>query len=134
MDVEDLNWRSWLTHGDQYLNAAAPKSKSKPNKFGNSIVYNLLSMSLEGYIMAILDYHKMLPDNHTYTDLLDALEGVLPLDKNLKSRILQLENIQSICSVEKYHRTDPTTDELSDLREAIHEISQMAHDTCSAKA
>ncbi len=121
----DLNWQKWLKNGDQYLMAATPKGEK--SRFGADIRYNLLSLSLEGYIMAILDYHNDLPLNHTYTDLINSLETVIPIDKKLKVRILKYENIQSICSIEKYHRTNPTEEELDDLKGAVTEISKIAH-------
>ena len=34
----------------------------------------------------------------------------------LKARLLKYENIQSICSLEKYHRVHPTEDELAGLK------------------
>lgn len=129
MSRHNLNWQTWLKNGDQYLKAAMP-SGSK-SRFGTDIRYNLLSMSLEGYIMAILDYHHNLPENHTYFDLMTALETVIPIEETLKKRILQYENIQSICSIEKYYRCDPTEEELDDLKGAIGEISTMAHRTCT---
>lgn len=129
MANRELNWNTWMGDGDKYLKSATPKDPSKI-KFGPEIRYNLLSMSMEAYIMAILDYHHTLPDNHTYTDLIDALELVMPLDPSLKERILKYENIQSICSIEKYHTEAPREDELTDLHGAIIEISDMAHKTC----
>lgn len=81
--------------------------------------------------MAILDYHGGLPENHTYFDLLDALEKVMPIEETLKRRILRYENIQSICSIEKYHRCDPTEEELDDLKGAVGEIGVLAHQTCA---
>jgi hypothetical protein len=128
MNKHNLNWQTWLKNGDQYLKAATPKGTK--SRFGANIRYNLLSMSLEGYIMAILDFHHNLPDNHTYFDLVSGLERVMPMDETLKKRILQYENIQSICSIEKYHRCDPTEEALRDLKGAITEISQMAHNVC----
>ncbi len=128
MNKHNLNWQTWLKNGDQYLKAATPKGTK--SRFGTDIRYNLLSMSLEGYIMAILDFHHNLPDNHTYFDLIYGLERVMPIDDTLKKRILQYENIQSICSIEKYYRSDPTEEALSDLKGAITEISMMAHKTC----
>lgn len=128
MNKSNRHWEKWLKEGDQYLKAATPKGKK--SRFGPDIRYNLLSMSLEGYIMAITDYHNNLPDNHTYTDLLEALERVIPVDESLKHRLLQYENIQSICSIEKYHRNSPAEDELEDLKEAIMQIRIIAHGIC----
>lgn len=130
MSEKKLNWRTWLIQGDQYLKASTPKSGV--SRFGTEVRYNLISMSLEAYIMAIMDFHKTLPQNHTYTDLIIGLETVCPLDETLKNRILQYENIQSICSIEKYHTVAPTEDELVDLKGAIIEISTMAHRICAA--
>lgn len=128
MYKSNLNWHRWLKNGDQYLKSATPKGEK--SRFGTDIRYNLLSMSLEGYIMAILDFHNNLPDNHTYSDLVTGLERVMPISLTLKKRILQYENIQSICSIEKYHRSSPTEEELEDLKDAITEISVIAHKTC----
>lgn len=129
MQISDLNWRKWLKNGDQYLKAATPRGEK--SRFGANIRYNLLSMSLEAYIMAILDYHSSLPDNHTYTDLMAGLESVMPIDEDLKKRILSYENIQSICSVDRYHRNDPTEKELTGLKAAVTEIGEIAHRTCA---
>lgn len=124
----NLNWNTWLKNGDQYLKAATPKGEK--SIFRPEIRYNILSMAFESYVMAILDFHHSLPDNHTYTDLMNALETVMPVEESLKDRILKYENIQSICSIEKYHTESPSEPELMDLKDAITEIYSMAHDTC----
>ncbi|MBN2595207.1 MAG: hypothetical protein JXR82_00310 [Marinifilaceae bacterium] len=132
MTTRKLNWNRWMQDGDQFLKSATPKGEK--SILGNTIRYNLLSMSLEGYIMAILDYHQNMPQNHTYSDLIYSLEEVMPIDATLKKRILKYENIQSICSLEKYHRSEPTDEDLVDLFGAIQEISKIAHKTCVVSA
>ena len=126
--VEKLNWKTWLTRADQYLNSASPRGKK--SKFNPSIRYNLLSMSLENYIMAILDFYDTMPTNHTYTELIEGLETVLDVDDNLKRRLLKYENIQSICSLEKFHIRQPSEEDLVDLRNAILQMGALAHETC----
>lgn len=126
----ELNWQTWLVKGDQYLRASKPGSNA--NRFGTEIVYNLLSMSLESYIMAVLDINHALPENHTYTDLFDALDLVMKVDSGLKSRILKYENIQSICSVDKYSTRKPSDLEIADLKDALVEFSGIAHAVCQA--
>lgn len=129
MANKKLNWNTWLEEGDQYL-----KAYGTNNKFGTEIRYNLISMSFEAYTMAILDFYGSLPENHTYSDLMYALETVVTIDKTLKERILKYENIQSICSIEKYHTEKPKEEELIDLKGAIIEISKMAHEICIIKS
>lgn len=127
MANKKLNWRTWLQEGDQYFQAYGTKNAFRPE-----IRYNLISMSFEAYCMSMLDFHNLLPNNHTYTDLMMALENVVPIEKSLKDRILKYENIQSICSIEKFHISAPSEDELNDLKSAIYEIKNMAHTVCKS--
>lgn len=130
MYESNLNWKTWIKQGNQYLKAATPKGEK--SKFGPEIRYNLLSMSLEGYIMAILDFHQNLPDNHTYTDLIVGLERVMTIDPSLKETILKYENIQSICSIEKFHISAPTNEQLIELKGAIEQMGLLAESICKA--
>ena len=125
MNTTDLNWRTWLEHGDQYLKAGSKNGEN--SRLGADIRYNLLSNALESYVMAIMDFHNDLPENHTYTDLISGLDKTISLDKSLKERILKYENIQSICSLEKYHIRPPSEEELIDLKGAVGEIGKIAH-------
>lgn len=129
--MKKLNWVTWLKEGDQYLKTATPKGDK--SKFNNEILYNVYSMALESYIMAILDFHTSLPANHTYTDLVLGLETVYPLDPSLKERVLKYENIQSICSIDKFQIQTATDEELIDLDGAIREIHKIAHEVCVAE-
>ncbi len=123
------DWMTWLNNGDSYFKAATPKGKTV--RFGTDLRYNLLSMSLEGYVMAISGFHNLLPDNHTFTDLMAALERVIPLDPDLKARVLKHESIQNICSLEDYHRSHPSEKVLTELRQAVEQIAGIAHQTCT---
>jgi hypothetical protein len=129
MYENSLNWQTWLKNGYQYMKAATPEGKK--SRFGTDIRYNLLAMSMEGYILAILDFHGTLPDNHTFIDLITALELIMPLDRNLKGRILKYEGLQTICAIDKYSRTNPSEEDINDLREAVKEIGIMAREKCS---
>ncbi len=129
MMTNELNWKTWLEHGDQFFNSGAPKDKTKV-KFGTDIRYNILSMAFEAYIMAICDFYKNLPENHTYTDLINAVETVVDIDPKLKQNILKFESIQSICSIDKYERSNPTEEELEELYQSIKQINVLAHSVC----
>ncbi len=122
------DWKTWLNNGEKYYRAACPEGKK--SRFLPDLQYNLLSMSLEGYVMAIADFHNTLPYNHTYTDLMGILETLVPLDPDLKARILKHESIQDICSIEDYHRSHPTEDALADLRSAVASIGSLARSVC----
>lgn len=122
----EASWSTWLREGRQYLKAG----KGGKNKFNNSILYNLLAMSLEKFVMAILGYNLSMPVNHTFTDLIYSLEKLYPLDTDLKKTILKLETKQEICSFEDYVRTDISDEDIIILREAVKQFEKIAAEVC----
>jgi hypothetical protein len=130
MKTANHDWKTWLKHGDQFFKGSTPKS-GKVSILGPVIRYNMMSMALESYVMGILNCYSTMPDNHTFTDLVNALDQVIKLDPVLKQQILKHENIQSICSVDKYQRRAPGEDELAELYAAITEIKDIAHSVCN---
>lgn len=129
MKTTNHDWQTWLAHGDQFFKGSTPKN-GKASILGPVIRYNMMSMALESYVMGILNCFGTMPDNHTFTDLVDALDHVIKLDPVLKQQILKHENIQSICSVDKYQRRAPEEDELAELFAAITEIKDIAYSVC----
>lgn len=119
-------WNMWLREGRQYLKAGG----GEKGKFNNSILYNLLAMSLEKFVMAILGFNMAMPVNHTFTDLLYSLEKLYNIDKNLKDTILKLESVQEICSFEDYVRNDVSNENIKIMRDSVKKIESMANEIC----
>jgi hypothetical protein len=115
---------TWFEKGEKYL--ASVKDTGKPGKFSPVIQYNLIAMAFESFAMAILDYHKQLPDNHTFTDLLDALDKVIHINTSLRNAIIRHENTQMLCPVIEYNRREPTFEEVMEFRKTIVSIAAIA--------
>ncbi|MGE5670806.1 MAG: hypothetical protein ACM31E_05130 [Fibrobacterota bacterium] len=115
---------TWFEKGEKYL--ASVKDTGKPGKFSPVIQYNLIAMAFESFAMAILDYHKQLPENHTFTDLLDALDKVIQIDTTLRNAIINHENTQMLCPVIEYKRQEPTLEEVMEFRGTIVTIAEIA--------
>jgi hypothetical protein len=122
-------WETWLGQGLDYEKAAGGRS-DKPSPFSPAIQYNLIALALEGYVMAMVNFHGSLPENHTFSDLISAWEQVAPLDANLKSTILKYEDMQSICSLDNYHRFEPKPEDIQALRAAVAALGEIVRTTC----
>ena len=120
------SWKTWLREGQQYLKAGM----GEKNKFNNSILYNLLAMSLEKFVMAILGYNLSMPVNHTFSDLIYSLEALYPIDDDLRKTVLLLETKQEICSFEDYVRTDISDEDIVSLRGAVKQFEKIADEVC----
>jgi hypothetical protein len=120
----------YLTEGIQYRKAAGG-NEGKPSKWDTSTRYNLYAMSVEKYMMAIVVQNNDLADNHTFTDLIAAVERHVALPEDLKSELLELEQVQSICSVFEYHREEPSAEVVERLRCATERIGGIAEEICA---
>lgn len=125
--MKNLNYTEWLIEGKQYQKAGSSFTK----KFTPVIAYNILSMSLESYCMAIMDKHHYLPENHTFYDLIDGLEKVISLDKSLKDRILELAQYQEICSIAAFKIASPNEFAIEKFRAVIEDVAKLAHLECA---
>ncbi len=123
------NWKIWLDNGIGYEGSARGKN-GKPSMFSTTIQYNLIALALESYVMAMVNYHGQLPENHTFTDLIRAWEAIRPLDPGLKATILKYEDMQALCSIEHYNRYVPTAADIEELSQAVSKLGAVAKATC----
>jgi hypothetical protein len=122
----EAHWSIWLREGRQYFRAGS----GEKGRFNNAVLYNLLAMAFEKFIMAILGFHLSLPINHTFTDLIYSLEKFYPLDAETKEILLKLETKQEICSFEDCMRADVSDEDIGIMRETIRKFDTMASDVC----
>lgn len=118
------NYDSWFSKGEKFL-ACVQGKNGNPCKLSPAIQYNLIALAFESYSMAILDFHKKLPENHTFSDLLNALEAIIPIDTALHNNILKHEEVQLICPIIDYYRKEPTLDEVDDFKSSIIKIAKI---------
>lgn len=109
--TENETWKQFLNEGKQFFKTAS-NGVGKPEKFTPDILYNIVSMSIEKYIMAFLMKSKNLPFNHTLQDLLDGIKKVTNVDRDLEERLIHLNSFQEICSVDQYSRKSPSNEDI----------------------
>jgi hypothetical protein len=127
--MSDPNHNKFLNLGRQYEAAAVGKDGTD-SRLSPLVVYNMFSMALENYCMAILTCHGTMADNHTFTDLLESLDRVCPFDSELKRRIFDLERHQQICSF-----TDPIVGQVDtiinrEFKDVVSKVAEIADSQC----
>lgn len=78
----------------------------------HSVVFNVASLALERYLVALCYLYDMEPYNHNYTCLMDTVEMAIDVPAELNAEIRSLDKIFDICSLDDYYHGDP---ELSDM-------------------
>lgn len=100
--------------------------------FTPEIVYNLLAMAIEKYFMAFFEDNHTMPDNHTFTDLMNSANRIRPLPIDLAEDLTTLEGLQDVCPIfEDYQRHEPTESQLTKMYYVTDRIREYCRATAS---
>jgi hypothetical protein len=72
-----------------------------------NLVFNIASMALERYLVALCDLHCVTPENHDYACLMSAVETVMDFPAVLNQDIRSLDDVFGLCSLEVNPHGDP---------------------------
>ncbi len=130
--METPEWKMYLTDGDRYLNTAVNGFRNRPAVFTPEIVYNLVGMAIEKHVMGVMLHDKKMPDNHTLTDLVNALKDLCDVDRDLYDRILNMDRFQEICSLAAYHREPPAPNDVPEFLEVGTRVQALVNNRLPA--
>ena len=122
------SWKEMMVEGRKYLTTVSKAAGSK--KFTPVLLYNLSTIALEKYVMATCMINNYLPENHTLTDLIYAVQRFVPIDTALQNSILQYENVQQLCSMEDYQRHDISPEDLEKFMESVITFCNILYNYC----
>lgn len=106
-------WEDYFQHGEGYLNAAVGAHRKAIQAFTPEILYNLVAMAIEKFVMAALMRHGALPYNHTMADLVEAMEQTFPGRMGeIGEGLLALDKYQEICDIDTFNIRPPSLDEI----------------------
>jgi HEPN domain-containing protein len=129
--VKSLDHTTWLREGRQFLRVAQRAYQTR-SKLTPEILYNVLGLAVEKCLMATLDVHGRLPDNHTFTDLVEATRQVMELDPDLSRELIELEGFQEICCLETYQRKPVGWDTIGAFLPLAEQVEILAAAQCGA--
>ncbi|HHB76334.1 MAG TPA: hypothetical protein ENK84_07300 [Desulfobulbus sp.] len=113
---EIAGWEEFFQDGEAYLKTAAGAHKRRKEIFTAEILYNLVAMAIEKFVMAALMRHGAMPYNHTMVDLVEAMEQNFPdAMKELREPLLELDKYQEICDLDTYTIKPPTMGEIPSM-------------------
>ena len=101
-------WQEFFEDGNGYLKTATGALVKHREVFTPGILYNIIAIAIEKFVMAALMRHGTMPYNHTMADLVEAMEETFPGDLNsISSDLLQLDKYQEICDLEGFSIKPP---------------------------
>lgn len=124
--MEISGWQQFLKDGEAFLKTASGAFSRKREVFTPDILYNIISMAIEKFVMAALMRAGTMPYNHTMTDLVAAMEKTFPgALTGIRAKLLDLDRYQEICDLDNFKITPPKMDEIPvmlDLAERLRSL------------
>jgi hypothetical protein len=74
-----------------------------------SLVFNVASVALERYLVALCDLHGVEPMNHNFISLMKDVEQLVDVPQELNREIRSLDHIFGICFLDNYYHGTPET-------------------------
>ncbi|MBP1909071.1 HEPN domain-containing protein [Methanolobus bombayensis] len=88
----------------------------------HSVVFNVASLALERYLVALCYLYDMEPYNHNYTCLMDTVEMFMQVPEELNKEIRSLDEIFDICSLDDYFHGDPEVSDMERILSMCEEV------------
>ena len=106
-------WDDFLADGSGYLNTAVGALVKRREVFTSQILYNLIAMAIEKFVMAALMRYGAMPYNHTMRDLVEAMEETFPgAVADIRDDLLLLDSYQDICDLEGFSISPPAMEKI----------------------
>ena len=112
MLVQITGWREYIKEGEQYLKCAVNASEKRREVFTPVILYNLIGMAIEKFLMGFLMHNGALAENHTMIDILNSVEKITGPQPQMLDDFRYLDSFQEICDIDAYNTREPTMDEI----------------------
>jgi hypothetical protein len=122
-------WQDYFRHGQSYLQTADRAYRREIRAFTSEILYNIIAMAIEKFVMAALMQRGKLPYNHTLADLVEAMEQVFPGKlAEIGEGLLHLDQYQEICDLDGFKISPPKMEEISTMLDLAEKLRQLVHE------
>jgi hypothetical protein len=130
-------WEEFWRDGQGFLRTATAAHRGRKSVFTPEILYNIIAMAIEKFVMAALMSYGALPYNHTMKDLVNAMEETFPGAVNdIRERLIELDHYQEICALDAFAVIAPAREEIPAMLELGSRMQELVMErirSCSKK-
>ena len=122
-------WQDFLQEGNQFLSTAQNAYSKGKQAFTAEVLYNLVAMAIEKFVMAALMRYGTMPYNHTMADLVGAMEETFPgAVEDMKDELLKLDSYPEICDLDGFSITPPGMDKIPAMLDLAGKVKLLVTD------
>ncbi|MFI3282507.1 MAG: hypothetical protein SNG10_03150 [Rikenellaceae bacterium] len=111
---------------DSYLTTITSAFKKEPRKFDNDLLYNMIAICFEKYMIAWLAYHDTIATSHLPLMLYRELNAFEPtLSESLRKTAILVGSFEGICSIEDFGYRTPDDLQVEKMIEGLNELKYL---------
>jgi hypothetical protein len=119
--MENSDWYDYVVAGIKYLKTAV-NGQSRPNIFTNELTYNLITLSIEKFLVGLSLHFGEMPQHHRLDGLVESVAQLEPMDGELIKNVQAIDNYSDLCSLEVYSRPIPNDMEIKAMLEVAKAV------------
>ncbi len=113
-----------LSYGVNYLKSAKSSFRATPRRFDNDLLYNIISISFEQFMVGLLAHHDWIASSHLPLMLYrEALPFEPEMGEGIKQTAILIGSFEGICSIEDFGYKTPTDEQIVSMIEGLDELA-----------
>ena len=123
MDKNDCE--SYFDAGSSYLETAK-RGHSRSSVFSGTMIYHILCLSIEKFLMGIFCCHNAIPQHNTLSDMIQEANTFTEMPKELIEQIQSMDSILNLCDPNAPLQAIITEDQLKAMLTVGEKIRDLA--------
>lgn len=114
------NWDKYIAEADSYFRVA--NGAYKKEKFGEQVIYNMVSMSVENYLTALCFGIGDIPEHSEISAMLKQIEPKIDIPVSFFEEADFINSFMNLCSLEVLETKDPSRNDLKRMLDFAEEL------------
>ena len=106
-----MEWESYFKEAIDYCGVAL--NASRKGKLGNTVIYNLIGMSVENFMTSLLIREGNFPEHSSISGMLREIKKIMPVPEEFTVGVRLMNSFMNFCSLDIVPEKIPTDEEIA---------------------
>jgi hypothetical protein len=94
----------------------------KESIFSDELIFNILTMAIEKYLVGLLMSIGIMPANHVIKYLLEETGKKFLIDQSIQKHLVSVDDYLYLCSIDNFTKNTPPREELENIIAAVDKL------------
>ena len=119
-----MEWESYFKEAVDYCSVA--QNASNKGKLGNTVIYNVVSMSVENFMTSLLICEGNFPEHSSISGMLREIKKLMPVPEEFSTEVRFMNSFMNFCSLEIVPEKIPTDEEIDRMIDFVTSLKNWA--------